>query len=269
MIKMLVCDIDGTIFNGIEFTENLKNCIKKIKKDGIKFVIATGRTFYSANQVIAPLNVDTPVICYQGATIHKPNTGEIIFEKGIARDLSLELLDYLKKQDIYPNIYINDKLFAEKETKYVKKYSDDQLIPYTIVDDISTINFDNLNKLLVIDDDTKKIEKLTSDLKEKYGEKIYTAMSTPYFCEICAAGISKGNAVKYVADMYGIKKEEILSCGDQNNDIELITCAGIGVAMGNATDTLKSYADYITDTVDNDGVVKAVEKFIYEAKINA
>lgn len=269
MIKMLVCDIDGTIYNGIEFTENLINCIKKIKKDGIKFVIATGRTFYSANQVIAPLEVDTPVICYQGATIHEPKSGKMIFEKGLERDLSLEILDFLRKKDIYPNIYINDELYAEKETKYVRQYSDKQLIPYRIIEDISTNNFKTLNKILVIDDDTKKIEKLTEEVKQKYGDKVYTAMSTPYFCEICAKGISKGNAVMYVAEMYGIKKEEILSCGDQNNDIELLTCAGIGVAMGNATDTLKGYADYITDTIDNDGVVKAVEKFIYGAKENA
>lgn len=262
MIKMVVCDIDGTIFNGISFTENLKNCINKIRKDGIKFVIATGRTFHSANQVIKPLCVDTPVICYQGATIHKP-TGEIIYELGLERELALDILDYLKTLDIYPNIYINDKLFSEKETKYVKEYSETQIIPYTIIKDIKENDFKCLNKILIIDDDTKKIEWITNHLKEKYGEKIYTAMSTPYFCEICANGVSKGNAVNFVAEMYGIKKEEILSCGDQNNDIELITCAGIGVAMGNATETLKGYANYITDTVDNDGVVKAVEKFVY------
>ncbi|MCR5261271.1 MAG: Cof-type HAD-IIB family hydrolase [Candidatus Gastranaerophilales bacterium] len=263
MIKMLVCDIDGTIYNGQTFTENLLNCIKKIKKDGIKFVIATGRTFYSANQVIAPLEVDTPVICYQGATIHDCKTGEMIFEKGLDRDLSLDILDFLRKKDIYPNIYINDELYAEKETKYVQNYSDKQLIPYRIIPDISKNDFKTLNKILVIDDDTKLIEDLTAEVKQRYGDKVYTAMSTPYFCEICAAGISKGTAVHYVADMYGIKKEEIMSCGDQNNDIELLTCAGVGVAMGNATDTLKSYADYITDTIENDGVVKAVDKFIY------
>ena len=76
----------------------------------------------------------------------------------------------------------------------------------------------------------------------------------------------KGNAVKIVADMFGIKQDEIMGCGDQNNDIELLTCSGIGVAMGNATDTLKGYADYITDTVDNDGVVKAINKFVYGEK---
>lgn len=262
MIKMLVCDIDGTIFNGKCISENLIKCINKIRQDGIKFVIATGRTFYSANQLLKPLNIDTPIICYQGATIHNPD-GKIIYEMGLERKLSLEILDYLRHIEIFPNIYIQDQLFAEKETEHVKKYSDSQMVPYTIVSDISQRNFDSLNKILAIDNDSEKIKILTSDLKKKYGDKIYTAMSTPYFCEICASGVSKGNAVKYVADMYGIKKSEIMSCGDQNNDIELLTSAGIGVAMGNATDTLKSYANYITDTVDNDGVVKAVNKFIY------
>ena len=120
-----------------------------------------------------------------------------------------------------------------------------------------------MNKLLVIDDDTKKVEWITKHLQEKYGDKIYSRMSTTTFCEICAGGISKGNAVKIVAGMFGIKKDEIMGCGDQNNDIELLTCAGVGVAMGNATETLKGYADYITDTVNNDGVVKAVDKFVY------
>ncbi|MBQ2644767.1 HAD family phosphatase [bacterium] len=263
MIKMLVCDIDGTIFNGIRYTDNLLDCINRVRNDGVKFVIATGRTFYSANQILAPLNIDTPIICYQGATIHKPDTGELIFEKGLERNLALDILDFLKTMDIFPNIYIKDNLYSEKETKYVKKYSDNQKIPYRIEQDISQMNFNALNKILAIDDDTQKIKNLINILNEKYGNKIYTAMSTPYFCEICANGISKGKAVEYVANMYNIKKEEILSCGDQNNDIELLTCAGIGVAMGNASETLKTYADYITDTVDNDGVVKAVKKFIY------
>ena len=60
---------------------------------------------------------------------------------------------------------------------------------------------------------------------------------------------------------WNIKKEETLTIGDQNNDIALLKAGGIKVAMGNATDELKSIADYITDTVENDGFVKAVEKY--------
>lgn len=262
MIKMLVCDIDGTIFDG-NFSKNLIDCVNKIRKDGIKFVIATGRTFFSANQLLKPLNIDTPIICYQGATINEPNTGKVIFDRGLKRELALDIIDYLKTMDIFPNLYINDNLYSEKETVYVKRYSDNQKIPYRIVEDISKIDFETMNKILAIDDDSKKITRISEELKIKYKDQIYCAMSTPIFCEICDKSVSKGNAVKYLADKWNIKKEEIMSCGDQNNDIELLTCAGIGVAMGNASETLKKYADYVTDTVQNDGVVKAVEKFIY------
>ena len=262
MIKMLVCDIDGTIYDG-KFSQNLIDCINKVRIDGIKFVIATGRTFFSANQLLKPLNIDTPIICYQGATVNEPKTGKVILDKGLSRNLALDILDYLKNKGIYPNIYINDRLYSEKETLYVKRYSDNQKIPYTIIEDISKKEFDTMNKILAIDDDSEKITKISEELKIKYKNKIYCAMSTPIFCEICDKSVSKGNAVKYLADLWGIKKEEIMSCGDQNNDIELLTCAGIGVAMGNASEALKKHADYITDTVQNDGVVKAVEKFIY------
>ena len=264
MIKMLVCDIDGTIFDG-EFSQNLINCINRVRKDGIKFVIATGRTFFSANQLLKPLNIDTPIICYQGATIHEPS-GKIILDKGLERGIALDIVDYLKTFDIFPNLYIDDNLYSEKETIYVKKYSDAQKIPYRIVEDISKLDFKTMNKILAIDNDKEKIKKISENLKEKYKGLIYCAMSTPIFCEICDKSVSKGNAVKFLADKWNIKKEEIMSCGDQNNDIELLTSAGIGVAMGNASEALKQYADYITDTVQNDGVVKAVEKFIYGEK---
>ena len=66
-----------------------------------------------------------------------------------------------------------------------------------------------------------------------------------------------------MAKQWGIKKEEILTIGDQDNDIELLKAGGTAVAMGNATEELKKYADYITDTVENDGFVKAMDKFVF------
>ena len=71
----------------------------------------------------------------------------------------------------------------------------------------------------------------------------------------------KSLSVEFLRNYWGIKKEEVLTIGDQNNDIDLVECGGIGVAMGNGTEELKKCADYITDTCDNDGFVKAIEKF--------
>ncbi len=119
-----------------------------------------------------------------------------------------------------------------------------------------------VNKILAIDDDVALIENLQKEMAEKYKNKLYVIRSTPRFCEFSDPKATKGNALRFLADKWGIKKEEIMACGDQDNDIEMLLAAGTKVAMGNATDALKSIADYVTDTVDNDGVPKAVEKFI-------
>ena len=99
-------------------------------------------------------------------------------------------------------------------------------------------------------------------MAQRYKDKLYVIRSTPRFCEFSNPEATKGNAVRFLADMWGIKKEEIMACGDQDNDIEMLLAAGVKVAMGNATEDLKKIADYVTDSVDNDGVVKAVGKFI-------
>ena len=94
--------------------------------------------------------------------------------------------------------------------------------------------------------------------------ELYIVKSTPYFCEVSNSEAKKSCAVNFLQNYWGLKKEEILTIGDQNNDIELLKAGGVSVAMGNATEELKKYADYITDTVDNDGFVKAIEKYCFK-----
>ena len=120
----------------------------------------------------------------------------------------------------------------------------------------------DVNKILAIDlNDADKVTEWVKELNQTYPE-LYIVKSTPYFCEICSGEAKKSLGVQYLCDMWGFKKEEILTIGDQNNDIDLVQAGGIGVAMGNGTPELKQCADYITDTVENDGFVKAIEKFV-------
>ena len=98
--------------------------------------------------------------------------------------------------------------------------------------------------------------------KKKYKEELYIVRSTPFFCEVGNPKANKGTGINFLANIYGIKKEEIMAIGDQDNDIEMLLASGIKVAMGNATEGLKNIADFITETVENDGVVVAVNKYI-------
>ena len=150
----------------------------------------------------------------------------------------------------------------KEETALKKRMEQEQLIrdaiEYMIENHHSSFCIDGIDF-----DDVERVTGWVDYLKQKLPE-LYIVKSTPYFCEISNPEAKKSCAVEFLSNYYGIKKEEILAIGDQNNDIELLKSGGVAVAMGNATDELKKHADFVTDTIDNNGFVKAIEKFVFQ-----
>ena len=265
-IKMLVLDIDGTILRkDYTATQRVKDTLKSLCEDGIKVVLCTGRMYAATKSIAQDLCLNTPIICYQGGLI-KDFQGECktLYENIMPENLARDVIKELKKRNIFFNLYINDVLMVEHDSPLIRQYVDDRELDYKIIGNSENIELTGLNKILAIDDDTELIEKLQKEMAEKYKGKLYVIRSTPRFCEFSSPDATKGNAVRFLADKWGIKKDEIMACGDQDNDIEMLLAAGVKVAMGNATNDLKKIADYVTETVDNDGVPCAVAKFIGE-----
>ena len=259
---MVVVDIDGTILSqNCGISQNLKNHIKKLIEKDIKVVIATGRMHCSAKQIAKELGTDTPIISYQGGLIID-SKNQLMCAKYFDKNLARDVIQKLREENIHINIYIDDNLIAENESKYLKDYADGKFIEYEIVESLDNVDFKNLNKILGIDYDTNKIDSLVKRLSDFYKESLYIVKSTPYFCEVSHPEATKGNGIRFLAQQWGIKQEEIMAIGDQDNDIEMLLAAGVRVAMGNATENLKQVANYITKTVDEDGVVHAIQEFI-------
>ncbi len=265
-IKMLVLDIDGTIFKkDYTATEKVKRTLQNLCNDGIKVVLCTGRMYAATKFIAQELGLNTPVICYQGSLVKNfcGNT-ETLFEKTMDSALARDVIKELKRRKIFFNIYINDELMVEEDSPLIQQYVDARNLTYKIIGNCDNIDLTGLNKILAIDDDTNLIENLQKEMAKKYKGKLYVVRSTPRFCEFSNPEATKGNALRFLAKLWNIKQEEIMACGDQDNDIEMLLAAGIKVAMGNATEDLKKIADYVTETVDNDGVVCAVAKYIGE-----
>ncbi|MBR2526344.1 HAD family phosphatase [bacterium] len=259
-IKLVTTDIDGTILkhNG-EFNKAVIDCIHDLDNLGVKVVLVTGRMHKSAQKIADELGLSTPIVSYQGALVK--NKEHVLYEKYIPNDISKRIIDWGLKQDIHINLYMNDDLYVEKENEFTRKYASHQHIPFNI-QPFNTIKLNNVNKILFIDyNDADKVTMVTDKLQKDFPE-LYIVKSTDFFCEVCHREATKGDGVNCIQKFYGISKEETLSIGDHNNDFELLTSGGIKIAMGNATEELKKLADYVTDTVDNDGFVKAIEKFV-------
>ena len=151
-------------------------------------------------------------------------------------------------------------MYSEKDCYEVQRYCNNLHTERTIKV-FNEIKKDKINKLLAIDySNPERITRYEKDLQEIFPD-LYIVKSTPYFLEFSNPEASKKCAVEFLQKYWGLKKEEILTIGDQNNDIALLQAGGLKIAMGNATDELKEIADYITKSVWEDGFVKAMEKF--------
>lgn len=259
MIKLIATDIDGTILvpEG-EFTDEIKKCIKSLSERGIIVVLVTGRMNPAANLIANDLGLNTPIVSYQGGMVTKGN--EILYERYLTKTQAESIIRYLKENKIHINLYDRDVLYSESDSDEIRRYCNNLHTKYT-VKNFDEIPKNKVNKVLAIDyNNPEKISRMEKELPELFPD-IYIVKSTPYFLEFSNKEASKYCAVKFLQNYLGIKQEETLAIGDQNNDISLLKAGGIKVAMGNATEELKACADYITDTVYNDGFIRAINKF--------
>ena len=263
-IKLIATDIDGTILKyNFQFNPAIIDCVKNLIKSGVKVVLVTGRMHEATKIIVDKLSIETPVASYQGGLI-KYN-GETLYERVLDVESARKILKLVKKDNMHVNLYLDDELYVEKDDEIIRNYVK-QGISHFNVKSFDKIDLDsvNINKMLLVDFKNRdKIAKWEKYLKENF-PNLSIVNSTPYFCEISHKEATKFHAVDFLMKHWGLKKDEVMTIGDQNNDIDLLKAGGVKVAMGNATPELKSVADFITDTVDNDGFVKAVERFVYE-----
>lgn len=259
MIKLVATDIDGTLLvpEG-NFTENVKKCVKNLCTKGIKVVLVTGRMNAAASLIAKDLGLDTPVVSYQGGLIK--HNEETLYERCLTESQTEKIIDWADSENIHLNLYHDDILYSEKKCYEVERYCNNLHTEYKI-SAFSDIKKNKVNKLLAIDyNNPEKIDRLEKELPGIFPE-LYIVKSTPYFLEFSNKEASKYCAVKFLQKYWGISADETLTIGDQNNDIALLRAGGVRVAMGNATEELKKVANYITDTVFNDGFVSAMERF--------
>lgn len=260
MIKLIATDIDGTILIPEEkFRERVKTCIKDLQERGIPVVLVTGRMHSAATVIKEELGLKTPVISYQGGLVRDGE--DVLYERYLTKTQTERIVEWAKSENIHINLYNDDVLYSQSDDSEIKRYSGVQKVDY-VVKEFSEIKKDKVNKILAIDyNNSEKIDKLERELPSLFPD-LYIVKSTPYFLEFSNVEASKYCAVKFLQKCWGIKQSETLTIGDQNNDIALLEAGGIKVAMGNATEKLKSVADYVTGTVYEDGFVSAIEKFV-------
>jgi len=273
--KLVCIDMDGTLLNSKHKVSNAsKEAIIKANNMGVKIVISTGRMYSDAEFFSNLIGVKAPVIALNGAIIKEKDENEVIYKSILEEKLIAKLLDIFRNYKINPTFYTPQgaycgSLFIKgfiEILKLKKIMSRDSKIKYTKGvrqwNKVFESEKNNIVKCEIMHRDKDKLKKVRAEIQKINGIEIVS--SSKYNIEITSSGVSKGKAVEILASYYNLKREEIIAIGDSENDLSMIEFAGMGVAMGNATDMVKGKSNFITDTNDNEGVAKAIKKLIFD-----
>ncbi|MBT3362470.1 MAG: HAD family phosphatase [Chloroflexi bacterium] len=261
MYKLLALDLDGTLI-GKELTisSKTKNAIAQLMSRGVTVTIATGRMFQSARPFAKELNISTPLICYQGAMVGNPVTGEILSHLPIPLPLAKQAIEAVRKEGLHINAYLDDQLYVDHLNEHAELYSVISKVEAHPVGDLMTFLDRDPTKLVIIGKPSE-IDQITSKLSDQFISMLYVAKSYARFCEIAHPDCGKGRALSILADQLGIDQAEVIAIGDNPNDVDMLEWAGMGIAMANGTDEAKGAANWITGSISEDGVAQAIEKF--------
>lgn len=271
MYKLIALDMDGTLLSSDKkVSKRNEAALKKAEEKGVKVVLASGRPLIGLNRYLHELDLvkgEDFVLSFNGGLVQNTKTKEVVSK------ITLKGSDLKYIYDISKDLNINIHAFHAKEgliTPKSSKYTIHEAtlngIDFTIKDFHEVDDDDDIIKVMMIDPEEvldPAIEKLPEEVYKKYS----VFKSAPFFLEFTHKEVDKGLGLKKLSEHLGIKREEIIACGDAGNDLSMVKYAGLGVAMDNAIDEVKDAANFVTTSNDEDGVAKVIEKFILNEKL--
>lgn len=266
MIKLIAVDMDDTILNNrLQLTDYTKSVVKAAMERDIHVTFATGRMYPSCRPFAEQLDLDLPLITYNGAMIKQAKSENLLFHQPVPLSVAREIVAWTEQTGHYLQVYVNDKVFVQTYNDKAALYSNHAKVEVHAVGDLNTFLTEAPTKMLLMAEQNNIVH-VQQQMDQLFGDAINTARSKPTYLEILHPEVSKGAALAHLACLLGVRREEVMAVGDGYNDIEMLDYAGVSVAMGNAHPYVKERADFVTATNEEDGAAKAIERFVFACK---
>lgn len=264
MIRLFATDLDNTLLVDKKIPDENINAFKKLKEHGVTVCLISGRTLSSIRYLAKQAGIECAKIGSNGAVGDDVN-GNNFISKELSDDTVLKLIEIGEKYNIFFHFYDYTDYYSPfmKPDYYSHLLVSEENIGnryqcgFHIIPEIRDV----VGKVKVMKFQYIVPEKLEEEIYEKVKEikGISITYSDKGLLEIMADGVNKWSALKAFGELKGIKQEEMCACGDYLNDIEMIQNAGVGVAVGNASDEVRAKADYVAKPFYEYGIADAVK----------
>ena len=260
--KLIAVDMDGTLLNSDnQITDATVAAVKAAQNIGVVFTLSTGRPLQGVKRYIDQLNINCPVITYNGAVVVHSKSGKVLFSQDMDNDDAKLVYQQAKMRNIMFVVWASGKLYVSEFGEKADFYSRMTNTKAELIDNFDNLLAQGITKILWYHD-ADILESWIPQLNNIGLKNTTITKSRAYFLEFFSDKASKAVAMEKLGQYYSIDRTQMIAIGDQTNDLPMIEYAGLGIAMGNAVEAVKAAADYITDDNNNDGVAKAIEKFV-------
>ncbi len=261
--RMIAVDLDGTLLTDDKrISRGNSEALRRANDAGIHIVISTGRAWPGVREFAGQLGISAPVITSNGAMIIDANSGEILLKRDLEEEDARVIAAEGRKRLTSQIVWSNKRLFGlpvdERLADYSRRFGK---IPAKPLPPLSDVLRDGISKFLWYDE-PERIDRFQREMRELLPPSVTVCKSLPEFLEFFHGEVSKARGLARVAEYFGVSMDEVIAVGDADNDLPMLTEAGLAVAMGNATESVKSVADFVTETNENDGVAHVIARFL-------
>lgn len=264
--RLIALDMDGTVLTGKKtISSRTEAAICEALSKGKEVLFATGRCPSEMREYLQMFPDMKYALCLSGALVFDVKTNQPITEVTISKELAKQLVDLAEKLGVMVNVYAGADVFVEKRRRGNMEFFNCQC--FASLYDSCAVWVDNIREVLELKgDQIYKVNFYCPD--EQAYQKASRALSTmqvsfasgiPNNCEISPCGVNKGEGLKKLSEATEIPVEQMIAVGDEGNDIAMIRVAGLGIAMGNASDAVIEAADAMTADCDHDGVAEVIK----------
>ncbi|HEY2178588.1 MAG TPA: Cof-type HAD-IIB family hydrolase [Caulobacteraceae bacterium] len=262
-VRLLLADVDGTLVTQEKvLTERARAAARSLAEAGVLLAITSGRPPRGMEMLIRPLALTTPVAGFNGGVLVTPAL-TVIESHGLAASVARRALDIIDEGGLDAWVYTNTEwLIRDKLAPHVEREAWTVKFEAKVVKTFSEKDLDGAVKIVGISDDLDKVAACEKQASKALGKDASAARSQPYYLDVTSAKANKGEVVRTLARLTGVSAQEIATIGDMPNDTLMFTAGGLSIAMGNASDEVKSKADEVTASNEDEGFAKAVKRFI-------
>lgn len=263
--SLIISDFDGTLVrsNG-EIAPETKATIDRFIAAGGRFCICTGRMLTSILPRAKELGLKGLVAAYQGSVIADIESGEVIVDGGLSPEEAAEICEAFEEDDLHIHVYSLYDFYSNKADEALARYERVTGVKARVIDEKASVFALNtggsFKKVLALvnAEDKERVYRKTS---EKFGGKYYVTYSSANLVEVTSREYSKGTAVRFMAERYGVPLEKTIAVGDSLNDLPMLETAGMGIVVKNADNALREKLFAFDYTNDENAVGRIIETY--------